>query len=275
MRDKRNLAAADTGSAAVFRLAPVCLAVLALGLIACIEERVIFDSWGDLKAISDESKAEGVKTRKAREESGAGSYGIQMVYFEGDNHARRARILADRLTKENGLSAVWVRTVEQRSSIMFGRYPDPNTFNAQEDLSRVKEIALDGMRPFTGAVIIGLTATGIPEAERLELRNNPGDYTLQVGFYDRHLDGDFRKAAENAAMILRRQGHQAYFYHSPDQPISIVLVGVFYHHDLIPLGGGEVEYSADIRDLQARFPHNLDNGKVDPVQISRIVPVPR
>lgn len=261
----------------VGRLLAVCCGVLALGCFAgCIEERVIYDSWGDLKSMSDEGMAEAAKeAQKEKERTGAGSFSILMLNFDGENHERRAKLMAERLNKEFKLEAVWVRTSDTRSSLMYGRYPDPNTFNAQQDLSRLREFRLDGVTLFERSQITVLSATGLSEADQLDIRNCLGDLSLQVAVFDKEMGAQFQKAAELMALGLRQQGVEAFYHHSPDNSISIVTVGTFLWGDAIPLGDGEYEYSAEVLALRSKFPNVIDNGKLDPRRASLLVRVPK
>ncbi len=241
-----------------------------------MEETYIYEAWGDLKGMSDETQANAIKAKKNSDKSGAGNFGIQLISFEGEQHANRANLIAKRLSNENNMTTVWVQTAESRSAVMLGRYPSPDTFHAQEDLKNARRLTMDGIRIFENANIIALTATGDTSLAGFELSNNPGDYSLQVGFYTPDRGGaDYQKTAERICQQLRQLGHEAYFHHDPQVRQSNIVVGVFYESDLITLEDGTRAYTDKIYRLQEIFPYNLDNGDVIETQTSVIVKVRR
>jgi hypothetical protein len=104
----------------------------------------------------------------------------------------------------------------------------------------------------------------------LDLRNARSTFgedraqvTLQVGIYCRMDDrkptaaelAEFRKAAEAAAIELRRGGELAFYYHGPER--STVTVGLFTQKDLNDGTGGE---SDDLREARQKHPSALVNG---------------
>ena len=66
---------------------------------------------------------------------------------------------------------------------------------------------------------------------------------------------EFRKAAEAAAIELRRGGELAFYYHGPER--STVTVGLFTQKDLNDGTGGE---SDDLREARQKHPSALVNG---------------
>ncbi len=54
---------------------------------------------------------------------------------------------------------------------------------------------------------------------------------------------------------MRTEGEAAFYFHGPR--MSVVTVGVFFENDVDAVTG----ISRAVRDLQARYPSNLDNGK--------------
>ena len=107
------------------------------------------------------------------------------------------------------------------------------------------------------ATITGPTRPPEPRHEH-DLRNHPGAYTLQIGFYDEQFGDQFRQAAQEAAQVLRNDGHEAYFYHGPHR--SMVTVGLFTENDFVQDGVQSV-YGPRIRELQQKHPYNLGNGR--------------
>src|SRR5690606_5020743 len=126
-------------------------------------------------------------------------------------------------------------------------------------------------RPFEDAIITPPAYTGLGEHPEYDLRRareslTNAAYTLQVGFYgvpgkllSELLSKDqqeIRRAGEQAAVTLRREGELAFYYHG--QTGATVTVGVFSAEDIDLLKQYE---SLEVKALRERFPYNLVNGK--------------
>jgi hypothetical protein len=108
----------------------------------------------------------------------------------------------------------------------------------------------------------------IPELDLRSVHKDPmskAKYTLQVGVYGR-LDtqgtsasdlAEFRRAAEQAAAKLRREGEEAYYFHGPSR--SMVLIGAFdeTEYDESHPGAGD---GPRLKEARQKFPYNLVNG---------------
>jgi len=92
----------------------------------------------------------------------------------------------------------------------------------------------------------------------LNLRPHAGMFSLQIGFYDDRFGQGYRRAAEEAAAVLREQGHEAYFYHGPHR--SMLTVGLFAEGDFVQRNQRQA-YGPRIIAVQETFPHNLGNGR--------------
>lgn len=85
-------------------------------------------------------------------------------------------------------------------------------------------------------------------------------YSLQIGFWDETFTrGDFRKAAAEYVLDLRRKGVEAYLFHGRIR--SLVTVNLFKDGDLIPQPDGTTLYGPRVLELQKQFPYNLSNGE--------------
>ena len=156
--------------------------------------------------------------------------------------------------------------------LVYGRYGSPDAADAQRDLARVREIEVDGARPFVRAFFLP------PSLDAARGRNAAYDlrnarqrfgadavYTLQVGAYSRG-DGrpptpenvlEFRRLAERAVEQLRAEGQPAFYYHGPSG--STVTVGVYGPEDHDPSQTPPLE-SQRLRAARAEFPNALLNG---------------
>ena len=178
---------------------------------------------------------------------------------------------------EVGLRQAYVEMRGERLVLALGRYDGPDDPAALADLERVKSIEWSGINPFAGALLAppaNLNIGNFPEFNLANARRRFGNdaiYSLQIGIYGRAdrtkpSEADlklFRKAAEEGAVQLRREGELAFYYHGANT--SSITVGVFGHADY------RIDFDADGRKntirsrrlvaLAARFPYLLLNGK--------------
>ncbi len=151
--------------------------------------------------------------------------------------------------------------------ITLGAFANPTDPEAQAALKRVRATVIEGQTPFAGAFLLppadAANLGSRPEHNLLSARAQYGKKaagTLQVAVYGRRdLDkptetdlADARRAAEQAAATLRREGELAFYYHGVK--LSMVTVGVFSDAELKP--GASPALDA----LKKRYPHNLYNG---------------
>jgi hypothetical protein len=151
-----------------------------------------------------------------------------------------------------------------------GRFADPSDPAAQAELQRVREIVIQGDKPFVDSFLApplkGAVAGSRPEYNLSRMRERLGKgrwVTLQVGVYER-TDvatpsaedlATIRKAAEDAAVQLRREGEQAFYFHGARR--SMVTVGTFPEKDVV---NPEKTMIPQAVALQKRHPYNLLNG---------------
>ena len=187
--------------------------------------------------------------------------------------------------------------VERRESGTFiasGWFESPTAPGAAEELKRLQELEVKGLRPYSTAMFVAPEEKETQSAQiqtDLDLRAmvaplgpKEARYTLQVAIYgrpDRATPSadelkQFRSNAEEAARILRKDGDEAYVLHTPRQ--SIVTVGIFNSKDI------QGEESQQVALARKRHPHLLLNGEgikvrgsgTDAVlQNTQIVEIPR
>ncbi|MFN0010933.1 MAG: hypothetical protein ACKVS8_04730 [Phycisphaerales bacterium] len=166
-----------------------------------------------------------------------------------------------------GLEGAFVSARPKSVLIGIGRFKDASDPEAQTLLKRVREIVVNGQKVFADAFLAPPTdQTNLgarPEYNLLTAREQFGKRaaaTLQVAVYGRRdlanptpADlAETRRAAEQGAASLRRDGELAFYYHGTR--LSMVTVGVFSNEDLKPGASPALEA------LRKRFPHNLYNG---------------
>ncbi len=210
------------------------------------------------------------------QQAGVGSrhWSIVIVAFVGEGQAESAQLGLHKVQTEAGLAAAYVEKRDKATVIAYGQYGSPDQADAQADLERIRTMRVDGATPFAGALLTppSLEHLGgsLPE---LDLRNarklfgkDKALYTLQVAIYGRpdrapaseSEVAEFRKAAEDAAVLLRRDGELAFYYHAPER--SMVTVGVYGQEDYDPLNRPGYQ-SYPLVQTRERHPLNLLNGQ--------------
>lgn len=193
-------------------------------------------------------------------------WAIATDQYAGVSHRRVAEQRAAQLRRATDMPQFWVQDEGSRSTVYYGRFDsaqDPKGREAMAKLRRVNgrgdvrfgTLAMTPLIEAGGAIDSALAKYDLRRASRR------GVYTLQIGYYESE-DNSRKKSAEKAVTLLREDDVRAYFYHGPNR--SMVTVGVF-GDDAIVTNQGEgrqirTSYSVAVRELQARFPHNLANG---------------
>lgn len=186
-------------------------------------------------------------------------------------------------------------------AIAYGSFPNGDAPAARDALQQIQDLEVDGRRPFATAILVPPPLTAIdgslPDFDLATIRARvPGAaFTLQVAVYKRTdnkaaTDADlaqFRKAAESAVLEYRRQGEEAFYYHTARA--STVTLGVFSENDysgrqVRPDGRvttGAPVPSPALAELIKKFPHTLINGQglavgsSQRLQPSMVVEIPR
>lgn len=266
---------------------------------------------GTTKGTSDEGRRDdagelfqGKAGAQARGEEPGGTWTIAIVAIRKspDESVRQDEEMAaaalDKVKTVAGISQAYLDERGGAYVVAFGSYTSATDPKAQADLKRLQGFVFEGSKPFAAAVLTPPDAAvvegGNPELNLLSVGRDPmstAKYTLQVGVYGR-VDGvnpsaadlaEFRKAAEQAAAQLRREGEQAYYYHGPTK--SMVLVGAFDSREFDERKPAEQAEGPVIRALRQKFPYNLVNGagyrertageKEGRMQKSQIVRIPQ
>ncbi len=204
---------------------------------------------------------------------GASAWTIVLITFRGEGAAIAGEEALARVRGSGLIDGVFMEARGESVVLARGAYESYDTPAAQRDLQQLRELTIEGERPFAGAVLAppsdAALAGRIPMLDLRQARANYGRdaiYTLQVGVYGQSDGGrppegelaEYRAAAERAAYDLRREGELAFYYHAPNR--SMVTVGLFGIDDFDPQNKPGFE-SPRLRQTKERNPLNLLNGQ--------------
>lgn len=220
---------------------------------------------------------------------GESIWSVMLETFTQEGHAdAAARVLRNMVYEIPALSDARVQTTTRGSMIVYGRYTGPEDPRAQSDLKKVKDLEFRGHKVFRKAILTRVEDPGeqspITGNDLRALRQRYPKihplYTLQVAAFmstpqtTLSVEQISRKA-EAHAMMLRTQGHEAYFQVDSGRGIAVVTIGAFDHTAYDPRS---TLYAPEIEMLLKKFPHMLVNGEpmhtpIDPKR-PRSKPVP-
>jgi hypothetical protein len=207
-------------------------------------------------------------SKPASKPASGGHWSIVLEAYRGNDQDGGARMALERIKTEGGLKDAYLEQRGPALVIAYGKYPTEESARKDLERLRVTELVIDGVkaRPFANAFLVppsNIQGT-IPEYDLRNARKARPDamYTLQIAYYSREEKAatakemaEFRKAAEQAAVELRREGEEAYYFHGPQR--SMVTVGIFTNEDF----DSQTQYmSPALVQLRKKFPHNLYNG---------------
>jgi hypothetical protein len=251
-----------------------CLAfvVCLLGLAAC---KTTPDADPDLKQQTKELFPEsgGAANEDAGEATSelSAKWTIKLLHLKGSPQEPAIQAVL-RSVKANGVPEAFLESRGENTLIVVGKYDAPGSADAQAMLKRVKEIQIDGQRPYMAAHMLPPPAQSlkgtIPEWDLRNVRAKYGkqaEFTLQINIYTNPGGRataaqlkEFRKAAEDAVGTLRKEGANAFYYH--DQAGSTVTVGLFSQDDLDSGFSLKPGAGSGVRELQKKFPYAMVNG---------------
>jgi len=204
----------------------------------------------------------------------ADHWSIVLVAFTGLEQAENATLGLIKARTEGGLPGAYMEKRDRATVIAYGRYESPDDPTAGADLEMIRTKLVGGQTPFASALLAPPDPKHVPGSlPELDLRNarktfgkDNALYTLQVAIYGRadrspatkEEIAECRAAAETAAVILRRDGELAFYYHAAER--SMVTVGVFGQVDYDPLKRPGLESYGLIRARELH-PLNLHNGQ--------------
>lgn len=222
------------------------------------EERVVNDGWATLRAMGT-SPSKPAAPAASKTTQTTDKWTILIKSLDGAGHYEQAQQLVQRMRSEAHLPDLWLQNRDNQTHIFRGLYANPNDPAARSDLRQTRMIKLADKLSLGSSQLMPLGAAAQGAVDALDLRQHPGVYSLQIGYYDETFGKDFRKAAEQSARALREQDDvEAYYYHG--QHRSMVTIGLFTDEDFEQQGVQRV-YGRHIKALQEKYPFNLGNGR--------------
>jgi hypothetical protein len=188
---------------------------------------------------------------------------VALAVFSGPDAIARANQALPIIQGEGRVPEAFVEPRRRGAIIAFGAYDEPGDRAAQRDLTRIREMQINGRPAYPGAFLAppqGGVSGSNPGWNLANVREQFGEsvkYTLQVAVYESNNRAEAMRLAEQAVSIYRRDGELAFYYHGPNR--SMVTIGVFTDREFDPASG---RISDEIRALQQRHPEHLANGMV-------------
>jgi hypothetical protein len=199
------------------------------------------------------------------------SWTIVIASASGPDADQMAGMALEKVRTVGGLPKAYMEHRGKATVVAYGRYDGAMSKDAQQDLERLHTMTVDGQTPFANAILspppFDTLPGSIPDYDLATAKQRFGKnaiYSLQVACYER-ADGseptakdlaDIRGAAEKAAVELRREGEEAFYYHGPRK--SMVTVGIFGDKDLDVRTRKE---SFRLTEARKNHPLNLVNGQ--------------
>lgn len=240
----------------------------------------------------DRSKEPEPPRPKIAPREGTGEYEqwtIECGAYEGAERRqvadRMAALLKD--VPEVDAEAIRVEHNDDRSRVLYGAYELEYSVSEaggrptielndeiKNDADFIRKLAVGTQYPFLQARAIEMPKA-VEGPAKWDLRNANGVYTLHVGVtYATPNLQEYKEAAIEWVRVLREEGYEAYFYHSPDEPRVSICVGTFgadavkQKKQINPVTKQEETvpvYTQQVNDLRARdpsFQYNLENGHI-------------
>jgi len=251
-----------------------CLAFVAclIGLVACKSApKTDPELKQQTKELFPEGKTASVEDVADAPSELASKWTIMLLHLKGSAQDPAINAVL-RSVKATGVPEAFLETRGDTTLIVVGKYDSPASSDAQAMLKRVKEIQIDGQRPYMAAHMLPPPAQNlkgtIPEWDLRNAKAKYGklaEYTLQVNIYTNPSGRataselkEFQKAAEEAVRTLRKDKSEAFYYH--DQAGSTVTVGLFSQDELDSGFSLKPGAGSGVRELQKKFPYAMVNG---------------
>ena len=246
------------------------LTAMFICLTGCYEERVISDTWGGFRDMSDKPAPTRDASRRSTRDllnppanaRRSFTFAIPLVTFDGPMQQPDADEYTRMLRREYNLVDLWSRRDQDQTTVYRGQYTSADDKLAKSALRQMRMLRVNEELPFRNTNIKRIAMAQNVALGEMDLKGyaSRGFYSLQVEVYDDAIGPEYQKTAESRAEALRQEGEPAYYYHGPHR--SMVLIGLLTEDEaFVTHIGGAARYSPDVKELQERFPYNLYNGR--------------
>lgn len=201
--------------------------------------------------------------KDAASDSASRSWSIVVESHVGKSALADAQARIAPISDALGRKDVFIRTTERGAAIVVGLYESPDAPTVRDDLTTIRNTPVGQSLPFASAFLAPPPEIADPgQLPELNLESatktygSRAQYTLQIAVYEAPKRDEAKRAAEQAALQLRRDGELAFYYHGPNR--SSVTLGVFSDSDF---DAGLRPKSPSLIALQQRYPLNMHNGQ--------------
>src|SRR3954468_14979596 len=123
---------------------------------------------------------------------GGSAWSIVIVSAAGETMEQESQLALEKVRTKGGLPTAYSERRGKTIVVAYGKYPGPDTKEAQEDLKRIKTMRGDGGTPSAGAILAPppyeSLPGSVPEYDLSTLKKRRGKnamYTLQFAAYTR------------------------------------------------------------------------------------------
>jgi hypothetical protein len=212
-----------------------------------------------------------------------GGWAVAVFTFRGDQRAAESRKVLEYVRSTGQLPEARMEERGPSVVILVGSFDDPQSQEAKSELERIRKITVAGSsgepgakpvqtHPYGSAFLAPPTSAAgegnRPEINLLRVREQHPEavYSFQVAVYGRDdikerkpTEDELResrRSAEQAALELRSEGEEAYYFHGPSK--SMVTIGTF---DLTDYDPQMPQFESErLKAVRKRHPLNLYNG---------------
>jgi hypothetical protein len=192
------------------------------------------------------------------------------TFTENDHEAAAKNMIRGLKQIAPEVTGLSVHTNTKGSLVVHGNYAGRDDPKAERDQKWLKGIKHQNRNVFNRVMLTHIDLRGegqlhpydLLSARRAHPKVNPL-YTLDIALWDDFGAGkmkfdEIRKKAEAYAGQLRKQGHEAYFYHDEVNQRSIVTVGLF---DRKAINAKSGLFSYEVEQAMKKFPVRQVNGE--------------
>ncbi len=193
---------------------------------------MVSDSWDRYRALADKSRATPATQSPYGPASFTEGWAILLETFDGSKQDTRAAQLVKRLRHDLSLPDVWIRQIDNKTSVMRGHYFDASDEAARSDLRQTRMLVLDGTRPYESVELVPLSESARGGTGSMDLRQFAGKglYTLQVAAFDeaygKELEKQERKEREAHREAKKKQQEEGLPKPTKEEKVAVAVANL-------------------------------------------------